>query len=112
MGMFLLLACAIAFKLFCSWHVCGEATCRILEFLEPETGMRLKDHVIQSTSVDEGKQCQLQCYLETSCLSYNLGTEENGTKLLCELSNSDRYQHPGDLVLRKGFSYHGTAVSL
>ena len=73
--------------------------------------MRLENHTIQSTSVDEGKQCRFQCYLEKSCLSYNLGME-NGHKLLCELSDSDHYQHPEDLVPRKDYSYHATAVSL
>ena len=68
--------------------------------------------MIQSILVDENDQCQFKCYLERSCLSYNLGILGSVDKLLCELSNSDHYQHTGDLVFKKGFSYHPTAVSV
>lgn len=66
--------------------------------------------MIQSVLVGDNDQCELHCYVEQSCLSFNLGPG-SGDKLTCELSNSDHYQHPGDLVSKRGFSYHPTAVS-
>ena len=87
-------------------------TCRILEFTKPLPESAFEHHVIQWALVDNNDQCELKCYMENSCLSYNLGMLPSGEKLLCELSDSDHYQHPGDLVLKKGFSYHSTAVSV
>ena len=67
---------------------------------------------MQNTSVDNNGQCEINCYVEKLCFSFNLGMPESGDKLICELSDSDHYQHPGDLVSKKGFSYHPTAVSV
>ena len=66
----------------------------------------LRNHVIQLVQVNDKDQCELLCYLEQMCLSFNFGSGD------CELSNSDHYQHPEDLVYRIGFSYHPTAVSV
>lgn len=66
--------------------------------------------MIQSILVDDNDHCQFKCYVEGECLSYNLGTQ--GSDIICELSNSDHYQHPGDLIFKKGFSYHPTVVSV
>ena len=66
----------------------------------------LRNHVIQLVQVNDKDQCELLCYLEQMCLSFNFGSGN------CELSNSDHYQHPADLVSRIGFSYHPTAVSV
>ncbi|KAL9988974.1 hypothetical protein ACROYT_G003473 [Oculina patagonica] len=85
-------------------------TCRILEFTEPEAGSYLEHHVIQSTLVHSSDQCKVNCYVEELCLSYNLGLLGSGEKFICELSNSDHYQHPEHIVSKKGFSYHPTAT--
>ncbi|KAJ7360315.1 hypothetical protein OS493_016946 [Desmophyllum pertusum] len=105
----MLILYAVAFKLFFACHVLSQDTCRILEFIEPEAGSYLEHHVIQNTSVDNNGQCEINCYVEKLCFSFNLGMPESGDKLICELSDSDHYQHPGDLVSKKGFSYHPTA---
>ncbi|KAJ7360308.1 hypothetical protein OS493_016939 [Desmophyllum pertusum] len=77
-----------------AWLVRCEDTCRILEFTEPEADSYLEHHVIQSTLVDNNGQCEINCYVERMCLSFNLGMLGSGDKLLCELSDSDHYQHP------------------
>ena len=87
-------------------------TCRILKFTNPKPDRYLEHHVIQSILVDDNDHCQLKCYVEKTCLSYNLGALASGDKLLCELSSSDHYQHPGDLIFKKGFSYHAAVVSV
>lgn len=86
--------------------------CRVLKFTKAEEGRYLEHHVIQSILVDDNDFCQMKCYVEQTCSSYNLGSLESGDKFVCELSDSDHYQHPGDLVFKKGFSYHPAVVSI
>nr|XP_058961571.1 low-density lipoprotein receptor-related protein 2-like [Pocillopora verrucosa] len=81
-----------------------ENSCRILKFTEPMADNALRNHVIQLVQVNDKDQCELLCYLEQMCLSFNFGSGN------CELSNSDHYQHPEDLASRIGFSYHPTAI--
>lgn len=83
-----------------------------MEFTEPEVGSYLEHHVIQSTVVHSNDQCKVNCYVEETCLSYNLGMLGSGDNFICELSDSDHYQHPEHIVSKKGFSYHPTAVSV
>lgn len=54
--------------------------------------------------------CQIRCFLEPNCLSYNVGLLGNIDKYLCEISDSNDILHPGDLVQRLGFTYQGTKV--
>ena len=86
--------------------------CRVLKFTAAEEDRYLEHHVIQSTFVDDDDSCQMKCYVQQTCLSYNLGSMESGNKFVCELSDSDHYQHPGDLVFKKGFSFHPAVVSI
>lgn len=86
--------------------------CRVLKFTAAEEGRYLEHHVIQSILVDDNDFCQMKCYVEQTCSSYNLGSMESRDKFVCELSDSDHYQHPGDLVFKKGFSYHPAVVSI
>ncbi|KAJ7360227.1 hypothetical protein OS493_016855 [Desmophyllum pertusum] len=77
----MLILYAVAFKLFFACHVLSQDTCRILEFIEPEADSYLEHHVIQSTLVDNNDQCELNCYVEGMCLSFNLGMLGPGTNL-------------------------------
>ena len=54
--------------------------------------------------------CQVRCYIEPSCLSFNVGPLENNDHFLCQISDSDEVLHPGDLVQRLGFTHQGTQV--
>ena len=85
--------------------------CRVLKFAAPEADRYLEHHVIQSILVDDNDFCQMKCYVEPTCLSYNLGTMASVDKFVCELSDSDHNEHPENLVYKKGFSYHPTVVS-
>ena len=42
-------------------------------------------------------------------MSINIGPVIND-KVICELSDSDHYLHPEDLITRPGFTYTGTEV--
>ena len=93
-------------------NVMGLDSCRVLKFTAPEEDRYLEHHVIRSALVDNNDFCQMKCYVEQTCLSYNLGSIESGNKFVCELSDSDHYQHPEDLVFKKGFSHHPAVVSI
>ena len=79
---------------------CGQNSRRIT-FLTPVGGFYLEGHVFSNHSVELNLDCQDQCALARECVSYNIGPKINN-KMACELSNSDHFQHPGDLKPRKG----------
>ena len=67
--------------------------------------MVLSSHVIKSKRVPHEDICQIHCYLEASCASYNYGPEE-GELHLCELSDKNHFQDPSnELEARHGFMY-------
>ena len=83
--------------------------CREMHFLSSVTDKVLVGHVIRKVKVNIADQCEIRCYEELECLSYNLGPyHDNGH--VCELSNSDHLRHPNDLVPMPGFIYRGTEV--
>lgn len=83
--------------------------CRELYYLPSVVDKALAGHVIRTVKVNNGNQCEIRCYHELECLSYNLGPyQDNGHA--CELSKSDHIRHPGDLVPMPGFIYTGTEV--
>ncbi|XP_027053036.1 uncharacterized protein LOC113680221 isoform X1 [Pocillopora damicornis] len=79
--------------------------CRALEFTDLFEGVALTGHLIKNLSLEVQNNCQLSCYLEDDCVSYNLGPKNTDGKYVCELSDSDDQQFPGDLVPRDGFIY-------
>ena len=77
--------------------------------MHPVTDKALVGHVIRKVQVHDGDQCEIRCYSEVECLSYNLGPYQvNGHS--CELSNSDHIRHPDDLVPMSGYVFRGTEV--
>ena len=54
--------------------------------------------------------CEIQCFIEVTCVSYNFGRNEDGDNV-CELSDSDGVREPDDLVTRQDFLYRATKVS-
>ena len=83
--------------------------CRELHFLDTIAGKALLGHVIKTVQVKTGDQCEIACYGDLKCLSYNLGPYQvYGHQ--CELSKSDHIRHPADLVPRLGYTYRGTEV--
>lgn len=83
--------------------------CRQLHFLYSVSDKALVGHVTRSVKVKNADQCEIRCYQELACLSYNLGPyKDNGHA--CELSNSDHLRHPEDLVPMPGFIYRETEV--
>ena len=67
--------------------------------------MVLISHVIKSEWVLKEKNCQIYCYLEANCVSYNYGPAE-AELYLCELSDKNHLQVSSDqLEERQGFMY-------
>ena len=90
--------------------------CRNLRFnIDPIHGYRLKNHVIRTIEIINEDICQLQCYLEPNCVSYNFNKEEeiNG-KHKCDLNNAtyehDNSEHSGDLEKNENYVYRGAGV--
>ena len=54
--------------------------------------------------------CEIQCFIEVKCESYNFGPNEDGG-YLCELSDSDGVRDPDDLRARYGSLHRATKVS-
>ena len=69
----------------------------------------MSKHVIDKSDVFDEDHCQLRCYFEHSCFSYNFGPLE-GSVRKCELNDVDSASHPTDLVQRKGWVYQTAEV--
>ena len=80
-----------------------------MHFLHHLSGKALVGHVIKTLQVKDDDQCELKCYWEPQCVSYNLGPPQV-IGHMCELSKSDHLRHPGDLVARPGYAYTGSEV--
>ena len=74
------------------------------------------NHVIRTTGVSNDDICQMQCYLEPSCVSYNFNKkeEENG-KHKCDLNNAT-YEHDNEhsssLMKNENYVYRGALVNI
>ena len=87
-----------------------EGVCRILEFTAPQDGDALINHVFKTIHLHGQDACRVACYLDNNCLSYNFGRHDPDGDFVCQLSDSDHMQHPGDLKKSRGFIYTGTKV--
>ncbi|XP_031559899.1 neurogenic locus Notch protein-like isoform X3 [Actinia tenebrosa] len=74
-------------------------------FKETLEGKTLANHVFKTVRATNDAHCESQCFLDDRCISYSFGTSASGEKYMCELSDSDHFMHPGDLVERPGAIY-------
>ena len=91
--------------------------CRNLRFTnDPIHGQRLENHVIRTIDVINEDICQLKCYLEPNCVSYNFKTEAiAGGKHKCDLNNATYEhdsKHSGDLAKNKTYVYREAEVNI
>ena len=96
-------------------HFSGH--CRNLRFtIDPIHGNRLENHVIRTIDVINEDICQLQCYLEPNCVSYNFNKKEEANgKHKCDLNNATYEhdnEHSGDLEKNENYVYRGAEVSM
>ena len=84
----------------------GENGCRALDFLFCEPNKALPGHVINTIRMlaPGHEECQLQCFLDGRCVSYNLGPVQ-GEIRSCELSDTDHVMFPDDVKSFPGSEY-------
>ncbi|XP_067050529.1 uncharacterized protein [Acropora muricata] len=92
-----------------SHFVLSNEICRNKRFQHSVGGFAMSKHVIDKFDVFDEDHCQLRCYFEDSCFSYNFGPLEGGVHK-CELNDEDSASHPTDLVQRKGWVYQTAEV--
>ena len=73
-------------------------------------GYSLQGHVFKTFTVRRESTCEIRCFVEHSCVSYNIGPSHEDGSYVCELSDSDHEMHPEALARRNGFSYRTTEV--
>lgn len=78
-------------------------------FESPVTNKALMNHVISTPTVTSTEVCEIECFLEIRCESYNFGPKKGGGHV-CELSDSDARRDPLDWTTKHGFIYRGTKV--
>jgi hypothetical protein len=87
--------------------------CRNLRFTSsPIHGYRLNNHVIRTIGVSNEDFCEMQCYLEPNCVSYNF--KKNGQHK-CDLNNATYEhdnEHSGDFAESENYVYRGAEVSM
>ena len=84
--------------------------CRVLEFKSAMKGYNLQGHIFKSVEVQNETDCDVKCYLESDCISFNVVTSPTDGTITCELSNSDHETHPEDLRRQFGAVYQPIKV--
>ena len=84
--------------------------CRILEFKPAMKGYNLHGHIFKNVEIQNETDCDVKCYLESDCISFNVVTSPTDGKITCELSNSDHETHPEDLRRQFGAVYQPIKV--
>ena len=86
-------------------------SCRTIKLLPPKHGYFLEGHVILNLTIETNliRSCEHRCIMENDCVSVNIGPPIDN-KMICELSNSDHFQHPEDVIERPGWTYVATEV--
>ncbi|XP_022804306.1 uncharacterized protein LOC111341579 [Stylophora pistillata] len=85
----------------------GGDVCRQVHFLEAIADKALSGHVVKTIPVETDGQCEVACYDDLMCLSYNIGPKQ-ADRHQCELSKSDHIRDPGNLVPMAGYTYRPT----
>ena len=84
--------------------------------MDPIHGQRLENHVIRTIDVISEDICELKCYLEPNCVSYNFKTEAStGGQHKCDLNNATyqhHNEHSGDLAQDENYVYRGAEVDI
>ena len=64
----------------------------------------LTGHVFKSMVIQDSSACDVNCFVENDCVSFNVKPLQNGD-YLCELSSSCDVVHPEDLKEEQGTVY-------
>ena len=96
----------------------SSGQCRNLRFtIDPIHGYRLRNQLIRTINIIPNDNiCQLQCFMEPNCVSYNFNKKEeaNGPHK-CDLNNATYEhdsEHSGDLEKNENYVYRGAEVNI
>ena len=68
----------------------------------------LLGHAIDTVTVVDEFECQLNCTENNSCKSFNVHPDgNNAQRRICELNDKTRQMNPGDFKWKKGSTYYG-----
>lgn len=88
----------------------SDDDCRQVEMNPTVTGFFLIGHVFTTMEIKAASACEVNCYMENNCISYNIKPLPDG-KYLCELSDSDDVAHPLNMRYREGAMYKSFKVN-
>ena len=94
--------------IFYIFPFCTKDDCRVIDFDELIERQALTGHVITTVSAPDRSYCQLRCYLDNDCVSFNFGLGATGAYNVCELNNSTDKRY---LETREKFVYMGSEVN-
>ena len=84
-----------------------------VNFARPIERRKLNGSVINESYVDSEISCQFKCVEKEGCQSYNFETKKNQAgKLMCQLSNSNRFVSLANFTQDEDFKYGGVQVIL
>ena len=69
------------------------------------------EHVIRTEQVWDKDLCELRCYLEHNCVSFNFKVKMNAEGTFsCELNNATHLEQNGQFISTKDYDYQGGEV--
>ncbi|KAL9970514.1 hypothetical protein ACROYT_G022901 [Oculina patagonica] len=79
--------------------------CRIIEFVPRTQNKVLNNHLIRSLVAPSEDLCEIRCYQEPNCVSYNYGPVQSDEPS-CALNNRTHLQvSSSDFVTKEGYTY-------
>ncbi|KAL9964973.1 hypothetical protein ACROYT_G028691 [Oculina patagonica] len=80
--------------------------CRTIQFRPQTKDKALENHVITSMQVRNQNVCELRCYQEPNCVSYNYGPTASSETASCDLNNRTHLQvSSSDFVSKDDYIY-------
>lgn len=87
---------------------CREMTFPGVKFF---AGKRLVEHIIRTVQVRNKDMCEIWCYQEHNCVSFNLKVKASTAETFsCELNNATHLEQDGQFVSTKDYVYQGVEV--
>ena len=97
---------------FCIFGTVFSDDCRLLQFKPQTKSKALQNHVIRKFKVPDQSKCELSCYQEPNCVSYNYGPEGGiSSTQSCELSDRSHLQVSSEeFVSKESYIYREVLV--
>ena len=87
-----------------------DGSCRAVRFQERIENKVLTNYVFKSYRGINEEMCEVNCFLQLGCVSYNHGTMDDGL-FLCELNDREHMEVPSsELVTKDGFIYRAISI--